>query len=232
MNADQNVPAEEVSGLLGGGAANARVLAAFDVDGTLTKSDCVAPFLRRLGGRRAMLKAAMRRPGATLVAGIRRDRDALKQIFVGGVLRGRTVSDVDACGAEFATEVHQRRLRADVLARLHWHQRSGHHIVLVSASLGPYLRPLGALLGVDGVLCADVSEVDGRFGETLVSGNCRGAEKARRLGDWRRANALDDAELWAYGDSSGDRELLDLATHPVWVRHTTISAVPATGIIG
>jgi len=32
--------------------------------------------------------------------------------------------------------------------------------------------------------------------------------------------------LWAYGDSDGDRELLDRADHPVWVNESTISEIP------
>ena len=38
-------------------------------------------------------------------------------------------------------------MRADTLARLRWHQGRGDRTVLVSASLGQYLRPLGRRLG-------------------------------------------------------------------------------------
>ena len=52
-----------------------------------------------------------------------------------------------------------------------------------------------------------------------VDGNCRGPEKARRLLAWLDANhgGRDAVELWAYGDSPGDRELLAAADKPVWV---------------
>ena len=39
--------------------------------------------------------------------------------------------------------------------------------------------------------------------------------------------SLTDAELWAYGDSAGDAELLSAADHPVWVRGTEIGAEPS-----
>lgn len=206
-------------------------LAAFDVDGTLTVRDCVRPFLERVGGRPRIAWAIVRRPFASFVALARRDRDAVKEIVVGGVLRGRRVDDVDRIGAAFAAEVHPGWLRPDTLARLRWHQQRGDTTVLVSASLGPYLRPLAGLLGIDAVLCTDVHTVSGSdgeatYGDRLVDGNCRAAEKARRLDAWRAEHGLSGATLWAYGDSRGDREMLDGADHAVWVKDVVVAAVP------
>ena len=69
-------------------------VAAFDVDGTLTRRDCVRPFLQRVGGRAGLVRALVRRPWRTLSAAARRDRDAVKEIVVGGVFAGRQVADV------------------------------------------------------------------------------------------------------------------------------------------
>ena len=41
------------------------------------------------------------------------------------------------------------------------------------------------------------------------------AEKARRLTAWFGDRPA--TELWAYGDSSGDEELLGMATYPQWI---------------
>ena len=206
--------------------AGGSVVAAFDVDGTLTRADCVRPFLERLAGRRALASVLLRRFAPMVKALARRDRDDLKEIVVGGVFRGRFVSEVAAVGGAFAAHVEAKMLRPDTLARLRWHQSSGHSVVLVSASLRPYLDPLAASLGLEGVLCADVERDGDRYLDTLVGGNCRGPEKARRLAAWLAANDLTDADIWAYGDSSGDRELLAMAHHPVWVGGTTLTPVP------
>jgi phosphatidylglycerophosphatase C len=202
------------------------VVAAFDVDGTLTVRDCVRPFLLEVGGYRAVAAAVVRRPAATVAATARRDRDALKEIVVGGVLRRRPVDEVERLGARFADRVRAGWLRADTLARLRWHQRSGHRTVLVSASLGAYLRPLGRALGVDAVLCTEPL-VDGDvLGDRLDGRNCRAGEKVDRLRRWLADEHLDDAELWAYGDSPGDRALLLAADHPVWVDRDPLAEVP------
>ncbi|MEI8238705.1 MAG: HAD-IB family hydrolase [Actinomycetota bacterium] len=201
-------------------------VAAFDVDGTLTVRDCVRPFLLRVGGWRGVATALGRKPAASLSAAAHRDRDRFKELLVGGVLRGHKVEQVEAMGERFANDVHDGWLRADTVARLRWHQRMGHRIVLVSASLGPYLRPLGRRLGVDDVLCAEPLREGDHFADGLDGANCRAAEKVRRLELWLAERDLSGATVWAYGDSEGDRELLERADHPLLVKGTTVTPSP------
>jgi phosphatidylglycerophosphatase C len=202
------------------------VIAAFDVDGTLTTRDCVRPFLERVAGRRRLVTSLVRRPLATVVATARRDRDRFKEIIVGGSLRGTSIADVEMLGEQFAQYVLVNWLRPDTLRRLHWHQRSGHHTVLVSASLAAYLAPLALRLGVDDVLCTDVTRSGDRYGDRLDGPNCRGGEKRRRFDLWLEERQWVHAEVWAYGDSAGDAELLARADHAIWVNGATISEVP------
>jgi len=205
---------------------NRENVAAFDVDGTLTVRDCVKPFLLRVGGWSSISHALARKPVATFGAAARRDRDRMKELIVGGVLRGRKVSQIEALGEQFAQQVEADWLRADTMSRLRWHQRAGHRIVLVSASLGPYLRPLGRRLGVDDVLCAEPKRSGDEFGDGLDGANCRAAEKVRRLDAWLAERRLQDATVWAYGDSAGDRELLARADHPFLVKGVNVTAEP------
>ena len=202
------------------------VVAAFDVDGTLTTRDCVRPFLERVAGRRRLVTAVLRRPVATLIAAVKRDRDRFKEIFVGGTLRGKRVAEVETQGEQFAQYVLVNWLRPDTLRRLRWHQRAGHRTVIVSASLAAYLRPLAQRLGVDDVLCTDSTRSGERYGDRLVGANCRAEEKRRRFEQWLEERRWVNAEVWAYGDSAGDRELLARADHAVWVNGATISEVP------
>ncbi|MEP7047272.1 MAG: HAD-IB family hydrolase [Ilumatobacteraceae bacterium] len=202
------------------------VIAAFDVDGTLTTRDCVRPFLERAAGRRRLVTAMLRRPLATLVAAARRDRDRLKEIIVGGSLRGKRITDIDRIGEQFAQYVLVNWLRPDMLRRLRWHQQAGHRVVLVSASLAAYLHPLAQRLGIDDVLCTDSTRSGDRYGDRLDGANCRADEKRRRLDEWLEQRRWIHAEVWAYGDSVGDRELLARADHAVWVDGATISEIP------
>jgi phosphatidylglycerophosphatase C len=198
------------------------VVAAFDVDGTLTTRDCVTPFLWRVAGFRLVLALA-RHPLAVAVALVRRDNDRLKGLAC-SALRGVDASDLQQRGELYAREIHDTMLRPDTSARLHAHRQRGHAVVLASASLEAYLAPLGRLLETDGVVCTQLETgPDGRLTGRLHGANCRGPEKARRLRSWLETKGLAEAELWAYGDSNGDVELLELADHAVWVRGVQVA---------
>jgi phosphatidylglycerophosphatase C len=201
------------------------VVAAFDLDGTLTTRDCVTPFLRRLAGR-ALARRVVAQPLAFAWAAARRDRDRLKELAT-QALAGLDAAAVGREGAAFAREVRGAWLRADTLARLERHQALGHATLIVSASYEPYVAPLGELLGVDDVLCTRLEQDSaGRLTGSLDGPNCRGPEKASRICAWLVEREIEDVVLWAYGDSAGDRALLDLAEHPVWVQGVRIAADP------
>jgi phosphatidylglycerophosphatase C len=202
-------------------------VAAFDVDGTLTTGDCVLPFLRRAAGRR-LLTTPLAHPRALAGALFRRDRDRLKELACSG-LGGLTSAETARLGDAFARDVASGRLRADTTARLRRHRELGHTVLLASASLDAYLLPLGALLGVDDIVCTQLErDADGRLTGRLDGANCRGPEKARRGRALRAARGREAAELWAYGDSPADADFLSLADHPVRIGRARIAPDPAT----
>ncbi len=192
-----------------------RRVAAFDFDGTLTRRDTFVPFLRFLRGAGRLLVTATAEavPVARVAAG-RGDRDALKAAFVARLLTGFPEDAYLAAGESFAARVDARRLRVDTLARLAQHRHDGHEIVIVSASLDVYLRHVSARLGADHVISTRLEVAGGHLTGRLLGPNVRGPEKARLLRAWLGGTPV---ELWAYGDSSGDRDLLDMADHAEWV---------------
>src|SRR4051812_7774003 len=202
-------------------------VAAFDFDGTLTTRDTVVPFLDEVAGRAGLVAGLLRHPLSLLDATLRRDRDRFKAAAVRAVFTQRESLAVERIGASFARTIEHSWLRADTPGRLRWHQEEGHVVVLVSASLGTYLRPVGEALGVDAVLCTEAMVGrDGRYTGLLEGQNCRGEEKMRRLRRWLAEAGLEDAELWAYGDSEGDTAMLAAAAHATNVKDRSISAAP------
>jgi phosphatidylglycerophosphatase C len=195
-------------------------VAAFDVDGTLTTADSVVPFLRRTAGTPRLVRRMLASPVSLARAGVRRDRDALKAASAAATFRGLPLEAVRADAALFAREVHDRRLRVDVVESLRTHLATGDTVVLVSASFEVYLEPLAELLGVHDVIAVRL-EVDdeGILTGRLDGPNCRGPEKVVRLHDWleRNAGGRDAVRLVAYGDSRGDRELLADADEAHWL---------------
>src|SRR5262245_39365356 len=189
-------------------------IAAFDFDGTLTRRDCMVPFLCRVAGSGAVVRAL----AAESPAMARHGRDGVKAGVLRRLLAGRSLADVTSRGELFAGDIMDRRLRSDTVAILRRHQDAGDRTVLVSASLRPYLEPVATALGIDHVICTELEVVDGALTGEIIGGNCRGPVKAARLQAWLGDPSPDDGVLWAYGDSSGDDELLALATHGVRIR--------------
>ncbi len=198
-------------------------IAAFDVDGTLTTRDCVVPFLRQVAGTIGLATRLVGDARRTLPALVHRDRDALKACAAQAAFADRLVTDIDDHAAAFARLVHDTWLRSDTLAKLREHQNQGDTVVLVSASFEVYLRPLGGLLGVSDVLAARLDVGPGqRYTGALDGPNCRGPEKVRRLHSWlderhRDGGGRHGVHVTAYGDSTGDRELLLDADTAVFV---------------
>lgn len=207
----------------------APVVAAFDVDKTLTRRDCVVPFLIRASTWRAAPRLVRQSPSLGRAL-LRRDRNRVKELAVRVVLAGQERQRLEEIGSRFATKVHERWLRHDTLARLGWHQRNGHRVVLVSASFSIYLTHLGAHLGCTGVLGSELEfDQHGRCTGRLVEGNCRGPEKERRLRRWMEHSGLEGARVFAYGDSAGDDDLLAMSDWAERVGRRALSEQPAQG---
>ena len=185
-------------------------VAAFDFDGTLSPRDNFVPFLRRVAGTPAVAGAFA--TGALHVARAGRahwSRNGMKAELLQQLVGGRDAADLDDTARTFAADVLARHLHSEAVERADWHRTQGHRLVIVSASLAVYLRPIAERLRFDAVLATEL-EVgdDGRLTGAMQGENVRGPEKARRLDEWiARELPGTDPFVWAYGDSSGDKEL-------------------------
>jgi phosphatidylglycerophosphatase C len=189
--------------------------AAFDFDGTLVPGDSLLPFLTRVLGPVGFARLLAAAGWQTLQQYRAAGRDGAKAELLQRTLTGRPADELRQAGRRYAERL-VARVRPDMAERLRWHRDSGHRLVLVSASLELYLRPFAASLGFDEII-ATTMEVgpDGRLTGRLDGANVRGPEKARRL---REVIGDGPVELWAYGDTVGDREMLAMADHPLLVR--------------
>lgn len=194
-------------------------VAAFDFDGTLTYGGSVVRFLVKVRGLAPVALAILRDlpqlVHGALAGGPAADR-AKESLFV-RLLAGMRSEDLDRIGAEFAEDHLRRRLRPDVRERLEWHAKQGHFVVVVSASPECYVRPAAGIVGADAALATRLAVSGGLLTGRYDGKNCRGAEKYARLMGWIRAEGLADPPpvVWAYGNSRGDRRLLEAADHGI-----------------
>ena len=84
-----------------------------------------------------------------------------------------------------------------------------------------YLRAVATHLGVNDVLCTDMTLRDGHYTGDMATPNCHGEQKVVRLKAWLRETFPNEVkpEIHAYGDTPGDFPLLRLAER-AWYRGT------------
>jgi phosphatidylglycerophosphatase C len=189
-------------------------VAAFDFDGTLSTRDNFVPFMMRFAGRGATVRA-FAKAGLDVAKEGRASwraanaRDDVKAAVLQQLVGGRDAADLEDVARVHAADVLARHVRREAIARADWHRAQGHRLVIVSASLAAYLRPIAEELRFDAVLATEL-EVgdDGRLTGRIAGNNVRGPEKARLLDVWLATSCAGDTPfVFAYGDSSGDREL-------------------------
>jgi phosphatidylglycerophosphatase C len=191
-------------------------VAAFDFDGTLVRGDSLPGFLALVLGR-ARFSRVLARAGPAMVVGYRQaGRDGSKAALLQRALAGQVGSRVAEVGEEFGSRLASR-IRPEMATRLAWHREQGHRRVLVSASLAVYLEPFGRMAGFDEVIATRLETgADGVLTGRLDGPNVRARQKALLL---RATLGPGPVEVWAYGDSAGDREMLQMADHPTLISH-------------
>ena len=186
-----------------------QAIVAFDFDGTLTIRDSFTEFLRWRAGAGGWALGLVKLAPAVAAYARGRDRGRIKAASVREFLKGVDRAALEADAERFADRIWDRFMRPDALEVWNAWGAKGAHRVIVTASpestVAPFARRLGAeaLLGTPLVFDAD-DRVTGAF----AGPNCRGEEKVRRL----RAVYGEDVRLAAaYGDTSGDTEMLAIA---------------------
>jgi phosphatidylglycerophosphatase C len=193
-------------------------VAAFDLDGTLTEGGSVFPWLRHLSGSSALFRSASGLAVPLLVGAVRSgpSADAAKERLFRALLAGRDYEDVREISRDFALEHLADKARARTLARLNWHLEKGHDVVIVSASPQMYVDVVAQSLEVVGAVGTRLA-VDplGKLTGSFLGKNCRGSEKLRRLSEWiSERHYASEPEIYAYGNSRGDKRMLSGATFP------------------
>ncbi len=197
---------------ISGAVRQPRPIVAFDFDGTLTIRDSFTEFLRWRAGPGGWALGLVRMAPAVAVYARDRDRGRIKAASVKEFLRGVTRQTLEEDAERFADQAWDRFMRPDALRIWNdWGER-GAHRVIVTASPETTVAPFAQRLGADALLGTQlVFDAEDRVTGAFATPNCRGEEKVRRL---RVAYGPDVRLAAAYGDTSGDTEMLAIADTP------------------
>ena len=186
-----------------------KALVAFDFDGTLTVRDSFMAFLAWRSGAPRFLLGMIQLIPAALAYLIHRDRGLIKmaavRIFLGGLDRKTLEASADA----FARAAAGKLFRPDALTAWNGWGTQGATRVICTASPEILIAPFAKRLGAAGLIGTRLEfdqqdRVTGRF----IGLNCRAAEKVVRLTE---SYGPDLKLTAAYGDTSGDAEMLAAA---------------------
>ena len=94
------------------------------------------------------------------------------------------------------------------------HEELGHRVIVISANIEDLVGKWCDEAGISEYSCTILSKKDGNLTGRISGANCYGKEKVKRL--ISLVGTLDKFIIYAYGDSKGDRELLEIADHPFY----------------
>jgi HAD superfamily hydrolase (TIGR01490 family) len=189
-------------------------LALFDFDGTITTKDTLLEFVRFYRGPRDyFFGMAILSPVLALYAVRLMPNWKAKQYFISHYFKGEKVSEFDSKCFEFSTKILPGLIRPGAMKAISNYRHQKIPIAVVSASAENWVKPW---CDENGLIClATKLEVkNGTLTGKFSGRNCYGDEKVCRIKE--QFDLPQYGEIIAYGDSSGDREMLQLATESIY----------------
>ena len=186
---------------------------AFDFDGTLTTRDTLIAFIHyACGTPRFLLGFLLHAPLLVLMKLRLYSNGKAKQRLFTWFFQGMSIETFDALCQSFALS-HRHLLRPDTVRLLQQALSEGAEVLVVSASIDNWVQPFFSTFHLPPstfhVLCTQIEVIDGRLTGRVLTPNCYGQEKVRRILALHPDRSA--YHLTAYGDSRGDRELLAFA---------------------
>jgi len=181
----------------------------FDFDGTITTDDSLIKFIRYAVGDiktawgMLLLSPMLITYKLKLIPNYK-----AKQCMLSYFFKGMHEQQFQKVAKEYSLKQIDSILRPKAIEKISWYKEQGHKVVVVSASIECWLKPWCDKNGLD-LIATKIEIKDGIVTGKLLTKNCYGIEKANRIHE--RYNLSDYDHIHAYGDSRGDKELLELA---------------------
>lgn len=189
-----------------------KTIAAFDFDGTITTKDTLFDFAKfAIGWPKFLISVLIFIPTAAKFFGKKISNSEAKEILFALFFKNMSFSKFEEKSNEYKEKINQI-LNHEAIEKIDWHKEQNHQLIIISASIENWIVPWAISNGFEGVLATKAEVLNGKLTGKFLSKNCHGPEKvARLLADFTNREAF---LLYAYGDSSGDKELLEEADFP------------------
>lgn len=184
-------------------------LVLFDFDGTLTTHDTLIEFVKFYRGTTKFFWGMfLLSPVIALFKLKVIPNWKAKQFFLARFFKGEKLQDFNARCLDFSTQVLPRLIRPQALEAIEQYRKHNATMVVVSASAENWVKPWCDKHGLR-CLATRLEVQEGVLTGNIKGKNCHGDEKVCRI---KESFALADfEEVLAFGDSSGDKEMLAVA---------------------
>ena len=187
-----------------------KTLALFDFDGTLYPHDSFTGFIFYALRKRHIVKR-----GIKILPWIQAyylklyPAHRMRPKLYASMFKESDAEEILQLAQDYAQQLIPK-LNSKLLDQLRQHQQLGHEAVLVSASLDLYLKPVCSYLNID-LICSEVEIKAGEITGFYQTPDCSNQQKKLRI--LEKYKLQDYAEIYAYGNSDEDKEMLNLAHH-------------------
>lgn len=184
-------------------------IAFFDFDGTITTKDSLPDFIKfAIGKPKYYLGLCLLSP--ILLAYVLKllPNHIAKEKMISYYFKGWSEKNFQTVADEYAAHQIEKIVRPKALEKLRWHQEQGHKVVIVSASMKSWLKQWCDAHNVE-LISTQLEIKQGKLTGRFATKNCHGKEKVNRIKE--QYPLQDYSYIYAYGDSSGDKDMLKLA---------------------
>lgn len=189
-------------------------LALFDFDGTLTRKDSLFELIKFIHGKKHFYKGLLILSPYLFLFQLKVIPNwKAKEKVLTYFFKGMSLDIFQNYCNRFASEIIPVLLREDAMWALKQFKDHGTRIVIVTASAENWVMPWCSMENI-ACIATHLEIKDGRVTGKIEGQNCHGKEKVNRIKktiDLSKYN-----KIYAFGDSKGDLQMLQLATNPYY----------------
>ena len=186
-----------------------KIIAFFDFDGTITKRDSLIDFIKYYFGRLSYYKGILILSPMLLAYKLKIiSNHSAKEKLISHFFKGLNSIHFQNIANMYSLEQMDKIIRHEALDKIKWHKEKGHKIVIVSASMECWLSAWCKKNKLE-LIATKLEIKNNRLTGKFSSKNCYGVEKVNRI--MENYNLKDFETIYAYGDSIGDRQMLEIA---------------------
>lgn len=185
-------------------------LALFDFDGTITSKDSLVDFIQHAVGKLSYYIGVITLSPILAAYKLKFiSNDIAKEKLITYFFKGCNVADFQQLAEQYSLTQIDEITRPMVMNKIRWHKSQGYKVVIVSASMECWLKPWCDKNNID-LISTRLEVKDNKLTGKFATKNCHGIEKVNRIKE--RYDLTEYNIIYVYGDSSGDKEMLRLAT--------------------